>query len=62
MGADSLWFMVEGLGFRVSEQPLHRNVQRFRGGLVSKAQRLCVSLTSRLESNKEEGSGFRMQS
>ena len=35
----------------------HRNVQRFRGGLVFKAQRLCVSLNSRLESNegKEKG-------
>jgi len=32
----------------------HRNVQRFRGGLVFKAHRLCVSLNSRLESNKEE--------
>jgi len=32
---------------------LHRNVQRFRGGLVFKALRLCVSLNSRLESNKE---------
>jgi len=29
-------------------------VQRFRGGLVFKAHRLCVSLNSRLESNKEE--------
>jgi len=29
-------------------------VQRFRGGLVLKAHRLCVSLNSRLESNKEE--------
>jgi len=29
-------------------------VQRFRGGLVFKAHRLSVSLTSRLESNKEE--------
>ena len=29
-------------------------MKRFRGGLVSKAQRLCVSLNSRLESNKEE--------
>jgi len=36
------------------EQLLHRNVQRFRGGLVFKAHRLCVSLNSRLESNKEE--------
>ena len=33
---------------------LHRNVQRCRGGLVFKAHRLCVSLNSRLESNKEE--------
>ena len=32
---------------------LHRNVQWFRGGLVFKANRLCVSLNSRLESNKE---------
>jgi len=31
-----------------------RNVQRFRGGLVFKAHGLCVSLNSRLESNKEE--------
>jgi len=29
-------------------------VQRFRGGLVFKAHRLCVSLNYRLESNKEE--------
>ena len=36
------------------EQLLHRTVQRFRGGLVFKAHRLCVSLNSRLESNKEE--------
>jgi len=35
-------------------QLLHRNVQQFRGGLVFKAHRLCVSLNSRLESNKEE--------
>ena len=33
---------------------MHRNVQRFRGGLVFNADRLCVSLNSRLESNKEE--------
>jgi len=33
---------------------LHRNVQRFRGGLVCKAHRLCVSLNSRLERNEEE--------
>ena len=31
-----------------------RNAKRFRGGLVFKANRLCVSLDSRLESNKEE--------
>jgi len=31
-----------------------KDVQRFRGGLVFKAHRLCVSLNSRLESNKEE--------
>ena len=31
-----------------------QNVQRFQGGLVFKAHRLCVSLNSRLESNKEE--------
>ena len=36
------------------EQLLHRNVQRFRGGLVFEAHGLCVSLNSRLESNKEE--------
>ena len=29
-------------------------MQRFRGRLVFKAHRLCVSLNSRLESNKEE--------
>jgi len=29
-------------------------VQRFRGGLVCKAHRLCVSLNSRLESNTAE--------
>jgi len=29
-------------------------VQRFRGGLVFKVHRLCASLNSRLESNKEE--------
>ena len=35
-------------------QLLFRNVQRFRDGLVFKAHRLCASLNSRLESNKEE--------
>ena len=33
---------------------LHRNVQLLRGGLVFKAHILCVSLNSRLESNKAE--------
>ena len=37
----------------VREQLLYINVQRFRGGLVSQAHRLCVSRTFRLESNKE---------
>jgi hypothetical protein len=36
---------------------LHRNVQRFRGGLVFKAHRLCASIRSRPESNKEEERG-----
>ena len=31
-----------------------QKLQRFRGGLVSKAHRLCVSPNSRLESDKEE--------
>ena len=35
-------------------QLLHRNVQRFRGGLVFQAHRRCVSLNSRLERHKEE--------
>ena len=34
--------------------PPSQNVQRFRGGLVFKAHRLCVSLNARLESSKEE--------
>ena len=38
-------------------------MQRFRGGLAFKAHRLCVSLNSRLENNKEEeeGVGFRVE-
>jgi len=48
--------------FSISEQLLHRNVQRFRGGLVFKAHRLCVSLNSRLESNKEEEETGRFRS
>ena len=52
-------FRDPGSGIRVSGF-VHRNVQRFRGGLVFQAHRLCVSLNSRLESNKEEEvrSGF----
>ena len=37
--------------FSIEEQLLHINVQRFRGGLGAYT---CVSLNSRLESNKEE--------
>ena len=33
---------------------LLEKMQRFRGGLVFKAHSLCVSLNSRLESNKAE--------
>ena len=41
----------------------HKNVQRFRGGLVFKAHRLCVSLNSRLESkNKAEARGRAVRS
>jgi len=40
--------------FSIWEQLLHINVLRFRGGLVFKAHRLCVSLNSKLESNEEE--------
>jgi len=39
---------------------LPRNVQRFRGGLLFKVHRLCVSLNSRLESNKEEQEVLRL--
>jgi len=48
-----------GSGFRVSGELLRRNVQRFRGGLVFKAHRLCVSLNSRLESDEEEKKSYR---
>ena len=36
------------------ESCVHINVQRVRGGLVFEADRLCVSLNCRLDSNKEE--------
>ena len=45
---------VESRMGRVVEQLLRINVKRFRGGLVFKAHRLCVSLNSRLESKTEE--------
>ena len=35
-------------------QLLRRTVKQFRGGLVLKVHRLCVSLNSRLESKEEE--------
>jgi len=35
-------------------KPKPQTMQRSRGGLVFKVHRLCVSLHSRLESNKEE--------
>ena len=42
-------------GFGIREQLLHRNVQRFRGGLVFKAHRLLYRSTlGARESNKEE--------
>ena len=44
---------IRGQGLR-DGQLLHRNVQRFRSGLVFKTDRRCVSLNSRLESNKGE--------
>ena len=39
-------------GFVPAERPAQE--RRFRGGLVFKAHRLCVSLNSRLDSNKED--------
>ena len=38
---------------------IHRNLQRFRGGLVSKAHRLCVSLNCGLESNNKREQDWR---
>ena len=65
LGISSFVFRVSCFVFRVSRLALraegfvqrvelHGNMQRFRGGLVLKAHRLCVSLNSRLESDKEE--------
>jgi len=48
-------FVFRVLGARPTQSEVtYLHVQRFRGGLVFKAQRLCVSFNSRLESNKEE--------
>ena len=53
-----VWGQQPRSGGRTREPPphgtLHRNVQRFRGELVFKAHRLCVSLNSRLDSDNEE--------
>ena len=43
---------LEGSGFSRADQKLY--MQRFRGGPVFKAHRLCVSLNCGLESNTEE--------
>jgi len=52
--AISNWELYRSVQFSIWEQLLHRTMQWFRDGLVFKAHRLCVSLISRLESNKEE--------
>ena len=36
------------------EELLHKTVQQFRGGLVYKAHRLCVSLNTRRESDEDD--------
>ena len=41
-------------GGALGERLLHRNVQRFRGGLAFEADRFCVLLNSQLERNEEE--------
>ena len=46
--------MAQPAGLPPKLQLPYPNVQRFRGGLVFKAHRLCVPLNSRLESNNEE--------
>ena len=51
-----LW--VRDLWYMGLVKLFHRNVQRFRGGLVFKAHRLYVSFNSSLESNKEEEKGL----
>jgi len=52
---------LPGLVIVLGTQLLYRNVQRLRGGLVFKAHRLCLSLNSRLESNKEEEKKYSTQ-
>ena len=50
------WRLLSGFGFRVEEQLLSRNVERFRGGLVFKAHRPFYhpTLGSREIRKKEE--------
>jgi len=43
--------------FSIEEQPLYMNEQRFRGGLVLKAHRLCVSPTLSLRIMKKKKNG-----
>ena len=57
VGIFSIGFVSIGFVSVLPLTILYRNVQRFRGGLVFKAHRLCVSLNSRRESNKEEEKG-----
>jgi len=45
---------VGSLAMNLTPEPQIARVQRFQGGLVFKAQRLCVSLNSRLESNSKK--------
>ena len=52
-----------GFGFRMQVEVSITDTATFRGGLVFKAHRLCVSLNSRPESNKEKerpGAGTRL--
>ena len=59
MPEDGLDFQVEvlqpfkGVPCPLASSSEHR-AQRFRGGLVFQAHRLCASLNSRLESSNEE--------
>ena len=45
---------ITRLKYHIFGLRVHRNVQRFRGGLTFQAHGLCVSLNYRLESNQEE--------